>query len=386
MDKAIERLIGIKVIQITDHNGSGGVNSFVYDLCVAQSAAGMDVTFISIIDLKEKAALAELQELRNKNVHVITLQASSKPDALLHWIYELRKQIQTVAEREQCICNLHLKLSVLMGVIATVGIKNVVRVETYHNSYHHYELQYLMCSPFIKHYFAISKTCGEEMRRRFRTPDTKLSVIPNGIDRRTVRVLGKAHRNSATDSCLKLLSVGRMSYEKNFTRPVLALKNICNASLQYSLIGDGPQMGEVRAAASNNPYIQFDGWLPRNEVLGRICNADVVIMPSLWEGRSILQLEAMAMDIPMILSDVPALREVFDEKPLTRDEMFRKCRWGYLVRTNEVDSYRLAVLEFQSLAKEEILNMKAYIRKISEENDMKVTVSAYNSLYMKLLR
>ena len=45
----------MKIIQITDHNGNGGVNSFVYDLCEAQVKLGNEVLFVSIIDYKDKS-------------------------------------------------------------------------------------------------------------------------------------------------------------------------------------------------------------------------------------------------------------------------------------------------------------------------------------------
>lgn len=45
----------MKIIQITDHNGNGGVNSFVYDLCESQIKLGNEVMFVSIIDYKERA-------------------------------------------------------------------------------------------------------------------------------------------------------------------------------------------------------------------------------------------------------------------------------------------------------------------------------------------
>ena len=45
----------MKIIQITDHNGNGGVNSFVYDLCEAQVKLGNEVLFVSNIEINDNS-------------------------------------------------------------------------------------------------------------------------------------------------------------------------------------------------------------------------------------------------------------------------------------------------------------------------------------------
>ena len=374
----------MKVIQITDHMGSGGVNSFVYDLCLAQVQAGLEVTFIGLIDSKDRTAAAELEKMKNAGVEVVCLGASGKRDAIIHHVLSLRRHIQKIAGNDRCICNLHLKLSVLCGVLATFGLKNVKCVETYHNTYRHYELQYALCYPLIKHYIAISKTCGEEMKRRFHTPEQKMTVIPNGINREQVRVLAQIEK-VIPHSGIQLISVGRMSYEKNLEKPVEALADICSEDLRYCVIGNGPQQNDILSAAKGNKYIEFTGWLPRTTVLNKLAQADIVIMPSLWEGRSILQLEAMALDKPMIISDVPALREVFKERALEEDEVCRICRWGCLVKTNNPDAYRRAV---EILCRQPISWWKEAslaVQQRSCETDMVLTVRGYKKVYENLL-
>lgn len=374
----------MKVIQITDHTGSGGVNSFVYDLCLAQVKAGMSVTFIGLIDSKEKTATAELAKMERAGIRVICIGAKGKRDAVFHHIGTLRTIIKSIAQNDSCICNLHLKLSVLCGIFATIGLKNVKCVETYHNKYHHYKLQYALCYLFIKHYIAISETCGEEMRRRFHTPSHKVTVVPNGIDRDGIRAIASENKTTK-HSEIQFVTVGRFSCEKNIIMSVKALSSVCSDSLRYCVIGDGPQRNEIYKAAKGNPYIEFTGWLPRGETLSRLAQSDVVIMPSLWEGRSILQLEAMALDKPMIISDVPALREVFKERALEEDEVCRICRWGCLVKTNNPDAYRRAV---EILCRQPISWWKEAslaVQQRSCETDMVLTVRGYKKVYENLL-
>lgn len=373
----------MKIINITDHNGSGGVNSFVYDLCKAQKKLGNDVLFISLIKSGDPAT-TELEELKKEGIKVACLEATSKMDAILHHTNHLQKVVQKFSCEEKCILNLHLKLSVLMGVLACGLMKNVRIVETYHNTYHHYELQYALMHPWIRHYIAISHTCGEEMKRRFHTKDFQMTVIPNGIDREEIRLVALREPALSHDGIL-LMTVGRLSYEKNIKIPVEALSTVCNKNLQYRIIGNGPQMNEIKTAAKGNPFIEFLGQIPRGQVLKNLAEADIVIMPSLWEGRSILQLEAMALDIPLMLSDVPALREVFNEEPLKDEELYRRCSWGYLVQTNEKESYRKAVEDFENNHRDLSESMSNRIKEASLQNDMKSVAEKYQKVYERLL-
>lgn len=156
--------------------------------------------------------------------------------------------------------------------------------------------------------------------------------------------------------------------------------------MEYIVIGDGPERDEVHKLAANNPYIIFKGELQRQDTLRNLATADIVIMPSLWEGRSILQLEAMSLDKPMMLSDVPALREVFEEKSLTPGELYRKCSWGYLVQTSNPNSYRAAAEDFLHTTKIEREEMAYYVKQASLKNDIMVMARKYQAVYNCIMR
>ena len=374
----------MKIIQITVHNGKGGVNSFVYDLCEAQVKLGNEVLFVSIIDYKDKSTGPGLERIEKLGVQLKCIGAENKPDAILHHVGSLRKVIKDFAGNSPCICNLHLKLSVLMGVFASIGLKNVKIVETYHNNYSFYHLQYAVLHPWIKQYIAISNTCEKEMKRRFHTSNRLMSVIPNGIDRKEIRNIALSDSLCAHEG-IRFVTVGRLSHEKNITVPVKALSRECRKGLEYLVVGDGPEKEEVCKLADNNPYIKFTGELQRQETLQNLATADMVIMPSLWEGRSILQLEAMSLDKPMMLSDVPALREVFEEQSLKENELYRKCSWGYLVQTSNPESYRVAAEEFTKISDEEKKVMSQCVRQASLQNDITVVAQKYQQVYKKIL-
>lgn len=373
----------MKVIHIMDNlSARGGVNSFVYDLCYALKEQGCDVSLIGILN-KGVNQNPEVELLRAEGIRVECINLNRKKEALICGCCKLRKVIKSIAGGEQTVCNLHLKLSVLMGVLATRGIENIKCVETYHNTYHHYHLQCWFCSLFIRKYITVSDAARKEMHDRFFLPYGRIISIPNGVSRKKIREMAKIEEYKPEDGKIRIVSVGRLSYEKNFKVPVEAFAGVCNEHMTYTLVGGGPQEEEIRIIAAQNPYIRMTGALTREETLRELGKADVVVLPSLWEGRSILQMEALALDKPMIISDVPGLREPFKENALREGEIIRVCDYGFLVETSSLEAYKMAV---EHLRKNEKSVDYSVIRNISEQNDMQYVAKAYAEQYVNSLK
>ena len=371
----------MKVIQLVDKlSPSGGVPSFAYDLCFALKEAGCDITLIGILN-NDSEKKAPYEELKSAGIDVVELDAPSKKKAIINYIPKLREIIKSIAEDETTILNMHLKLSVLMGCIASIGLRNIKCVETYHNTYLNYHLQFNLMRPFIKKYITVSETSRLELINEFHASENKVIAAPNGVDREKLRAMaGKPERHDY----LSIVSVGRLSYEKNFAVSVEALASICSPSIRYTMIGDGPDREKVDAARHGNNNIVLIGSLPRNEVLKHLASADIVIMPSLWEGRSILQMEAMAFGVPLIISDVPGLREPLGENELKEGELYRQCEFGFIVSTNMITAYSRALQEMLN-NKSFLEHARAYINSKSIEIDMKSTIDKYLSAYNSVI-
>lgn len=370
----------MKIIQIMDSlNTAGGVNSFVYDLCIALKEAGQDVTLIGILGDREKSR-QQAMAVREAGIPVYCLCMGSKKEAILHGIPRLRKMLKQISESKSVICNLHLKLSVLIGGFAARGMGNIKCVETYHSQYSHYTLEYNVMKHYISAYIACSKSAGEEMKDRFHVPDRKLNVIPNGVNCNRIR---KAVVPAKSDN-VTILSVGRMTKQKNFQVTVQAFKSICKDNIYYQIIGEGEEKSAIIALKGENINIHVLEIMERMNVLQKTADADIVVMPSLWEGLSIYMMEAMALGKPMILSDILSFRNVVEENSLSNDEEYRKCRWGYLVKATSVVGYREALEDF--LENRELwTEMGKESRSIANKLDITNTAHNYIEWYKKMV-
>jgi glycosyltransferase involved in cell wall biosynthesis len=66
--------------------------------------------------------------------------------------------------------------------------------------------------------------------------------------------------------------------------------------------------------------VPVTGWLSRDAALAQLAEATVYLHWSAWDGQSIAVLEALARDVVVVASDIPANREVVGERQVCADE------------------------------------------------------------------
>lgn len=111
-----------------------------------------------------------------------------------------------------------------------------------------------------------------------------------------------------------LLSVGRLSHQKNHRTLFQALSNIPDAWLV--IVGDGELAAESRrevARLSLSERVIFTGEVAPEEVYGLMRCASLFVFPSLFEGLSLAALEALTRGMATVASDIPPNREVFGD-------------------------------------------------------------------------
>ncbi len=130
-----------------------------------------------------------------------------------------------------------------------------------------------------------------------------LRVVPNGIpDLDPGREPGGAPRAVRP----LVVVVGRVTAQRRPAETAAILSGVSDLAdvLWIGASADGAD-GPLRAAG-----IEMTGWLPREAALARLAQADVVIHWSAWDGLSLALLEALARDVIVVASDIPANAEV----------------------------------------------------------------------------
>lgn len=138
-------------------------------------------------------------------------------------------------------------------------------------------------------------------------------MIPNAVDPAACRALGDAARGRRLLERVGLaaaaplfLSVGRVEANKGFEVLARALARAAGelpGSWAWVLVGEGPRRAAVeRAVAGIEAHVRFAGALADADLHGLLAAADWFVHPTLFEGSSLVTLEAMAHARPVIAS------------------------------------------------------------------------------------
>ncbi|MCK5843501.1 MAG: glycosyltransferase family 4 protein [Victivallales bacterium] len=186
--------------------------------------------------------------------------------------------------------------------------------------------------------------------------DSKIRVVPNGVDAARFAVAAAARAKARTemgfDDQAVFLSVGRLSSEKGhsvlleaFAR--FAASNPSGGNARLLIVGDGPEMVNLKQLAAKLADIEFDESAMEfgkvrfagdcRDIRGFLAASDVFVLPSLYEGFGIVLLEAMAAGVPIIASRTGGVPEIVADG-----------EGGLLVDPGDCDALAAAMLRLDS--------------------------------------
>jgi glycogen(starch) synthase len=165
--------------------------------------------------------------------------------------------------------------------------------------------------------------CSEHMRwevnRLFTVPEAKTIVIPNGIDPAQLRVT-PTQRRTIQDRYgdVTVVFSGRLEWEKGIHTLIDAMRSIRRTRPTATLViaGRGSKEDELREQVKRHRLgraIRFAGWLPETELHALVAQAQVAVVPSLYEPFGIVALEAAALGTPLVVSRAGGLAEFVED-------------------------------------------------------------------------
>ena len=83
------------------------------------------------------------------------------------------------------------------------------------------------------------------------------------------------------------------------------------------IIGDGPMRCEYEIMTKRlglDSVIRFHGFKPKHDVGEFMRNADVFVLPSLWENLPCVLIEAMASGLPVVATNVGGIPEIVNDE------------------------------------------------------------------------
>jgi glycosyltransferase involved in cell wall biosynthesis len=117
------------------------------------------------------------------------------------------------------------------------------------------------------------------------------------------------------DSDIKLLYVGRVSYEKNLRVFEGMMREIKQArdDVHLIIVGEGPCLPELQAVLEGLP-VTFTGYLRGESLSQAYASSDIFVFPSTIETMGNVVIEAQACGVPVIVTDKGGSRENMIDK------------------------------------------------------------------------
>jgi glycosyltransferase involved in cell wall biosynthesis len=172
------------------------------------------------------------------------------------------------------------------------------------------------------HFHAITDAVKAAAVRDLRIPPARITVIERGRD---VGRLGRPGPDRTAASRLRLglgaddlvvVNVGRQEFQKGHDVLVDAFDRLAAAHPRLVLLQAGRRgaaTAALEARLARSPASERFRLLGHRDDIGDVlAAADVFVFPSRYEGLGGAVLEAMALGLPIVASDIPALREVLE--------------------------------------------------------------------------
>jgi glycosyltransferase involved in cell wall biosynthesis len=272
------------------------------------------------------------------------------------------------------------RLAGVRGVVETFHLPEVWRMGKRLKRSFWLDRQVARC---VDRYVAVSAAAANHLTDRKRIPERKIRTIYNGRDLSRFHPSSAAERRAARvafglDVEPAVAVIGRLEPQKGHALMLEEAAAILSRSfpmLKVFFAGSGSLERELRArcdTAGLTSTVNFLGHRSDPEVL--LAAADVVVMPSLYEGLPLAAIEAMASARPVVATDIDGMREVVVDG-----------QSGFLVGAGDAGALARAIermVRFPVLARQLGVNGR---QRAERHFDLRFQVEETVSLYEELL-
>lgn len=163
----------------------------------------------------------------------------------------------------------------------------------------------------VQHAVAISHSVARNLQDVVGFPATKITVIHRGVDTETF--VPADRKKSPQSQVFRLLFAGNVTLRKGVPDLVASLEYLDRTSPGIELVLCGKIDPTYRAkleTISREHRLTITGPLKQDALVREYQKADAFILPSHSEGLGKAVIEAMACNLPVICTDIPAFTEI----------------------------------------------------------------------------
>jgi glycosyltransferase involved in cell wall biosynthesis len=317
----------MKILFVINGLGTGGAERSLTEMLPAFIRAGLEPTVVCI----NRRDLGVQDPTRALGIDVQFLNGSG-------WIPRVRELRSLVRTIQPDLVHTTIFDADVLGRVAAAGTGAPVITSLVNTTYDPVRLQDpnirrwrlgcvkavdgLTARRLTTHFHAITNAVKDAAVRDLRIAPGDVTVIERGRDASRLGVPSRDRRERARrllglDSAdVVLATVGRQEFQKGQWLLLEAMAALVTRQADLRLIiagrrGNASRMlDDVMHNSILNGEVQFLGH--RDDAPEILSAADVFVFPSLYEGLGGSLIEAMALGLPVIASDLPAIREVVE--------------------------------------------------------------------------
>ncbi|MGB6882346.1 MAG: glycosyltransferase family 1 protein [Microgenomates group bacterium] len=219
-----------------------------------------------------------------------------------------------------------------MPKVCTIHDLGYLKFSGQFKKYDFWQLKYWTAiSLFIsKAIIAVSTSTKKDIVRHYPSTSEKIQVVHHGYDRK--RFNAKVDKNDVRRVQKRysivgdyVLFISTLKPSKNIEGLLEVWKRVVKKFSDYQLVIAGkkgwlfdPIFKKVKDLRLKDKVI-FTDFIPEEDKVALIFGAKALTLPSFWEGFGMDVLNAMACGVPVVASDIEALREVVGEAGILVD-------------------------------------------------------------------
>jgi glycosyltransferase involved in cell wall biosynthesis len=311
-----------RILHVIDHLGSGGAQEAVCQLVKYRQTERFQSEVVALHGFGHY-----WEVLRSWGVPVHTLVPQGFARAAIPFIF--LRLFLLLARNRYDVVHTHLIGSNVLAAPLAALYRVPVRFthDQTHDDVRDYSFLHrwldTLANRLNHHVIAVSSSIRSFLCRKEKIPANKISVIYNSVD--LSRFSPKSHpgaRLSARQKwglpaeALIVGGVGRLHYQKNFPLFLEVAAEVCARLPQalFVIAGEGPEragleeMGRKLGIASRLRFLGFVKEMPE-----LYQGLDLLLLTSHFEGTPLTVLEAMAMGVPVVASQVDGVAEVLED-------------------------------------------------------------------------
>lgn len=366
----------MKVAHIYWDLAYGGIQTMLVNIINEQVKLGVDVSLIIVNDV----IADELLNAISSRIKIIRIHRKAGSKGFL-FAFKLNKELKRINPNV-----IHIHQSSIINFIQKkwysrlcdtvhdipigfIGPRNkIVSILKWFRK----QNENVLCLDRIKSVFAISQSVHDQLEANYHI---KSQVVYNGIQTTKFRI----RQNLSPLKSFNIVQISRLEHVKKGQDLLIEAFGILRQKIdkvKLTFIGQGKSLEHLKKIAYQqgvNNQIEFKGAMPQSFIAEHLCDYDIFVQPSRYEGFGLTVAEAMAAKVPVLVSSGQGPEEVTEGE-----------KYGWTFENGNAEDLARKISYIIGHYNESLEKAEKAFRHVKEKYDVSATAKKYIEAYKQM--